>query len=74
MDERWKEKLRISNIFTRLDQAAAGEIEMSQTSLAAAKLILSKVVPDLSRAEVSGPDGGPIKQSVEVRFVDTETK
>lgn len=31
-------------------------------------------IPKLQRSEHTGENGGPIKQSVEVRFVDTETK
>lgn len=60
-EERWKEKIRISKIIGILDQAACGEIEMSQSALASAKLLLSKVVPDLARQEHTGKDGGAIE-------------
>ena len=72
MDNRWREKLRISNILTRLDQAAAGEIEMSQTSLAAAKLLLSKVIPDLTRTTVGGDPESPLQVNVNLSLTDKE--
>ena len=39
---------------TRLEQHAKGEIELTQTQINAAKIVLSKVIPDLKSVEHSG--------------------
>lgn len=57
MDDRWREKISISRIFTRLQQGFHGEVDLTPEQIAAAKLILSKVVPDLARTEHTGKDG-----------------
>lgn len=56
----WREKIRLTLILQRLDACAAGEIEMTADQLAAAKMLLSKVIPDIKAVELSGPDGGPM--------------
>lgn len=61
LTERWREKIRLSQIINRLDQCAVGEINMTPSQLKAADMLLKKLVPDLNRTEHSGPDGGPVK-------------
>jgi hypothetical protein len=74
LTERWREKIRLSQIINRLDQCAVGEIDMTPSQLKAADMLLKKLVPDLNRTEVSGPDGGPVQvQAVTRRIVDART-
>ena len=44
-------------LINRLQGHAFGEIEMTQTQLKAAEILLRKVAPDLARQEVTGADG-----------------
>jgi hypothetical protein len=59
--ETWRDKIRISEIITRLNKCAEGEVEMTPTQVKAATTLLSKVLPDLSasdhtsRTEVANP-------------------
>lgn len=53
----------------RLLAHVEGKIEMSATQVNAAKILLSKIVPDLGRTEVTGEDGGPLKVVIQ-RFSD----
>lgn len=46
---------------SRVNKHANGEIEMTPTQVAAAKLYLSKTLPDLKSSELTGKDGGAIK-------------
>lgn len=65
LTDKWREKIRLSQIINRLDQCAVGEIEMTKNELKAADMLLKKLVPDLSRTELSGPDGGPVQHTVQ---------
>lgn len=53
-DPAWKDKNRAGALMTRLEQHAKGEIELTQTQINAAKIVLSKVIPDLKSVEHSG--------------------
>jgi hypothetical protein len=55
--EDWKQKIRASMLINRLQSHAFGEVEMTQTQLKAAEILLRKVAPDLARQEVTGADG-----------------
>lgn len=57
----WKDKIREGVLADRLMKHANGEIEMSNTQIKAADILLKKVIPDLSRAEHTGKDGGAIE-------------
>ena len=57
--EDWKQKIRASMLINRLQDHAFGEVDMSQTQLKAAEILLRKVAPDLARQEVTGEDGRP---------------
>lgn len=58
LNEDWRDGIRVSHIMRRLGMHVDGEVEMSTTQIAAAKIILGKLVPDLSASktdlEVSG--------------------
>ena len=57
--EDWKQKIRASMLINRLQDHAFGEVDMSQTQLKAAEILLRKVAPDLARQEVTGEGGQP---------------
>lgn len=61
LTDKWREKIRLSLLITRLDQCAAGEIEMDKNQLKAAQMLLNKLVPDLARTELTGADGGALQ-------------
>ncbi|MHB1798558.1 MAG: hypothetical protein ACYCUI_09680 [Vulcanimicrobiaceae bacterium] len=50
----------------RLHNHAVGEQDMSQTQIAAAKILLAKVVPDLKAIEHSGPGGSELRYTLYV--------
>lgn len=60
LTETWKSKIQASVLGLRLYRHALGEVEMSQTQIKAADILLRKLVPDLARHEVTGADGGAI--------------
>mgnify|MGYP001580769232 CR=1 FL=1 len=70
----WKAKIRASMLVNRLQNHVAGRIEMSNSQVRAAQVLLSKVVPDLARTEVTGEDGGPIQteNKLEIGFMGQE--
>jgi len=61
MQEDWKKKIQATNIINRLNDCVEGKIELTSTQIKAADIILKKIVPDLARSEISGPNGGPIE-------------
>ena len=61
LSDDWKEGIRVSSIMNRLTAHINGENEMSATQINAAKIVLSKLVPDLARSELTGEGGGPVR-------------
>jgi hypothetical protein len=59
LTESWKEKIRAGVILDRLIKHVNGEIEMTNSQIKAADILLKKTVPDLARTEVTGKDGEP---------------
>jgi hypothetical protein len=57
LTESWKEKIRAGVILDRLIKHVNGEIEMTNSQIKAADILLKKTVPDLARTEVTGADG-----------------
>lgn len=49
-----RQKIRSSMLINRLQNHVLGRIEMSKTQLSAARILLSKTVPDLSAISISG--------------------
>ena len=66
---RWRCKEKIGNMMSRLQKHGAGEIEMTQTQIAAAKLYLSKTLPDLQSIQHSGDADNPVKVDAKVEIV-----
>lgn len=55
---------------SRLEKHGDGQIEMTQSQIAAAKLYLSKTLPDLSSMTLQGDADKPINHSVTVKYAD----
>ena len=51
--ETWREKIKVSNIITRLEKHANGEVEMTPTQVKAAQVLLDRVMPTLSASEIT---------------------
>jgi hypothetical protein len=45
----------------RLVGHVEGTNDMTQTQIKAADILLRKIVPDLARTEMTGPDEGPVE-------------
>lgn len=63
-DDKTKRLIGASQLLNRLTSHANGEIEMTPTQVAAAKVVIAKSIPDLRSTEITGKDGGPIEHSV----------
>ena len=62
----WRANIQATSIMNRLYGHAVGEIEMTQTQIKAAQVVLAKILPDLKAMEMTGPDGGPLEQSINI--------
>lgn len=63
-----REKIRASQLVNRLEDHALGKIDLEQTQVQAIKILLGKVIPDLTA--ISGdPNGEPVRTSVTVEFI-----
>ena len=74
MPDSWRERIRIGNIMARMEKGAMGEIELNTEQINAAKLVLSKVLPDLARQELTGKDGKDLNLSLAARLDKAEEK
>lgn len=61
LPESWKEKIKTAMIVDRLVKHTNGLIEMSNSQIRAAEILLKKTIPDLARSEHTGKDGGAIE-------------
>lgn len=69
--EQIRQKIQASVIVTRLHQHIMGEIDMTPSQVAAANSLLDRSVPKLSQIQhVGDEDGGPVRHSMTVEFVD----
>ena len=50
LSENWRAKIKTGVIIQRLSDHVLGKLELSNTQIQAAKILLSKVVPDLQQA------------------------
>ena len=67
MTQEHRAKIKNSNILNALLEHIEGTREMGSTQVTAGLGLLRKVLPDLSKQEVSGPDDGPIEATVDTR-------
>lgn len=65
LSDNWKDGIRASNVMRRLYDHCNGDAEMSMSQINAAKIILSKIVPDLARTELSGDPERPLKTVIQ---------
>jgi ribosomal protein L29 len=62
MPESHRDKIKIGNIITALQQHLEGVREMSATQIQAANILLRKVMPDLSSQQLTGDKDNPVHQ------------
>ena len=74
MTDEHRKKISDSNILTYLIQHVEGTRNMSATQVSAGIALLRKIMPDLAATELSGPDGGPIHQAMELTVVDPQNE
>lgn len=68
-DDKTKRLIQASQLLNRLYSHANGEVEMSQSQVNAAKVVIGKAIPDLKAMELTGQDGGPVQFSAIVRKI-----
>jgi len=61
LSDNWKDGIRASVLMRRLYDNALGATEMTSQQINSAKIVLSKLVPDLGRTELTGENGGPVE-------------
>lgn len=61
----WRNKQKIGQMMTRLQQHGFGELEMTNSQIQAAKLYLSKTLPDLNKTVIQGDPDKPLVQRIE---------
>lgn len=66
-DDKTKRLIAATQLLKRLTQHGKGEIEMTQSQVNAARIVIAKSIPDLKAMEITGPDGGPVQVEV-VKF------
>lgn len=52
LTDSWKEQMRASALMNRLQSAAMGDVEMTPAQIQAAKIVLSKILPDLASTKL----------------------
>jgi len=60
LSEDWKDKIRAGVILDRLVKHVNGEIDMSNSQVRAADILLKKIVPDVARTEIAGDPDRPL--------------
>ncbi len=81
-DTRTRSAIRTSQLVNRLQSFALGEndpqtgkpVNMDPTRVKAAIALLKKTLPDLNATTLSGEDGAPLFQGLQVSFVKSEKK
>ena len=56
----WKSRISVASMMRRLLDHFEGKVELTRTQISAAKIVLAKLVPDLSKSELTGADGEPL--------------
>jgi hypothetical protein len=65
LTEAWREKIRTSMLINRLQNHVIGRIEMTQTQLRAAEVLLKKCLPDQQHIEHANDPENPLLPFVE---------
>ncbi len=66
-DDQTRAKIKTSQIINRLTSHVLDNLELTPSQVSAGLGLLRKTLPDLSQAELTGENGGPLQVSV-VRF------
>jgi hypothetical protein len=56
-----RERIKTGVILDRLEKHTLGELDLTQTQLKAAEILLRKTIPDLKAVEHSGDAANPVK-------------
>lgn len=72
LSDTWRDRIKTGVIMERLESCANGSIEMTSAQLKAAQILLSKIVPDLSRTDVNSKHSGNLTIEI-VKFEDSHT-
>ena len=67
--EKTKRLIQASQLINRLNSHAIGEIEMSQSQINAAKIVIGKTIPDLKSIELTGDADKPVAFSEVTRTI-----
>ena len=68
-DDKTKRLIQASQLYNRLFSHANGEIEMTQSQVKAAQIIIGKAIPDLKAIEISGDENNPVAFTEIVRRI-----
>jgi len=66
--------IQASQLLNRLISHANGEIELTQSQINAAKIVIGKYIPDLKSIEHSGEINGTVNASLTVKLVTPQSK
>ncbi len=69
LSDSWKKKISAGRIMGRLLGHVEGNVDMSATQVSAARILLSKIVPDLQSTELKVPQS--IVHEVRIKIVGT---
>jgi hypothetical protein len=67
-----KKRAKATQLLNLLFLHATGQHDLEASQIASIKLFIGKFIPDLKAVEMSGPEGQPLLQSVEVVFKGTD--
>ena len=59
-DEKTKKLIQASQLLNRLISHANGEVDLTQSQINAAKIVIGKYIPDLKAIELSGNEEKPV--------------
>lgn len=64
-DENTRAKIKVSQIMNRLQKHIDGDVELANSQVKAAEILLRKSLPDLQSVELTGKDGEALTIKVE---------
>ena len=73
LPQKWRDSIRSGVLIKRLKDHACGKAEMTSTQIQAARILLSKTLPDLKAVDHSGDSGVTINVVSPVGRPDTDT-
>jgi len=60
-DEKTKKLIQASQLINRLISHANGDVDLTQSQINAAKIVIGKYIPDLKSIELTGSETNPVK-------------